>query len=74
MWLYCLCGGGNLGPFGGMASSLLAFCTHFFFYLSSMTHSQHVCLGVAIFGTGDAQCGATLWGGNLGFGLGLGWG
>ena len=28
--------------------------------LSSMTRSQHVCVGVAIVGTGDAQCDATL--------------
>ena len=32
----------------------------FLFYLSSMTHSQHVCVGVAIVGTGDAQCETTL--------------
>ena len=31
MWLYCLCGVGNFGPFGGMASGLLAFHTHFYF-------------------------------------------
>ena len=47
MWLYCLCGVGNLGPFGGTASGLLAFHTHFLFQLSSMTHSQHVCVWVA---------------------------
>ena len=29
MWLYCLCGRVNLGPFRGMASSLLAFHTYF---------------------------------------------
>ena len=48
MWLYCLCGGGNLGSFGGTASGLLAFHTHFFFYLSSMAHSQYVCVGLQL--------------------------
>ena len=36
MWLHCLCGVGNLGPFGGMASGLLAFHTHLcFIFLAS---------------------------------------
>ena len=47
MWLYCLCGGGNFGPFGGTASDLLAFPHHLYFIFPAMTHLQHVCVGVA---------------------------
>ena len=47
MWLYCLCGVGNFGPFGGTASGLLAFPHYLYFIFPAMTHSQHVCVGVA---------------------------
>ena len=46
MWLYCLCGVGNLGPFGGTASGP-DFLHQYLFHLCNITHSQHECVGIA---------------------------